>query len=112
MQIKMFEIRDSMTFIPAIGIAMNEPTTEADRYLLRRSGYALESIPNGGCVLFGRAVGGEFRYDPYDWPTNPRTMRVAHQIVVEQWESLSSGDVLCIEYYLGERQMPKVSESI
>lgn len=112
MQIKLFEVRDAGTFIPCIGIAMNEPASEAERYLLRRSGYALEQVGDGGCVLFGRMDGGEFHYDGYDWPMNPRTMRTAALYIESNWHELQSGDVICVETILGERATPKTSERL
>lgn len=48
--------------------------------------------------------------DPYAWGQNPRTKYVAHKYIIENWDKLSTGDVVYVETILGERDTPKVSE--
>ena len=112
MRVKLLEVRDSATFIPCIGIEMSSPETEQEHYLLRRAGYSLQPASCGGCVLFGRLDGKEFHYDCYNWPAGARTMRVAHRYVAEHWDELESGDVICDEHILGDRDTPKLSERL
>jgi len=51
-------------------------------------------------------------YDCYDWPANPRTYRVAHDYIRHNWHTLEDGDVIDVEYILGETEVPKLSERI
>jgi hypothetical protein len=108
LSVKLFEIRDAATFIPAIGIRI-EPygfeVTTFERYLMRRAGYG-----DGFLVLFTRLDGGgESHYDPYGWKN--RTFQVAHDFVAKNWDSLDSGAVVDVEFILGLRPEPKSSES-
>lgn len=112
MQIKAFELRDRMTFIPMLGIDMNtddgalSESYYAQRYLLRRCGYACDGQPN---ILFCRMDGsGKVTNDPYDW--GDRTYQVAHNYVIDHWNELKDGDVIDVEFILGETKEKKKSE--
>ena len=111
MQIKLFEVRDEGTFIPAIAIKINEPANDAERFLMRRCGFP---IPNDQqtefSILFGRMQGGMFSADVYEWAG--RTMPVAHKYIEDNWDSLTTGDVVCVETILGLRETPKISERL
>ena len=107
MEVKLFEIRDRGTFIPAIGI-LCQSQDEKEIYLLRRSGYGADST----CVFLGRLATGGAEYDPYSWPGGARTMTVAHEWIERHWSELKSGDVICVETIEGERDTPKTSERL
>jgi hypothetical protein len=107
---KTFEIRDRMTFIPALAVKI-PPGCEADHYLLARAGFGeydrgvrvvlLKLVRNGsGCATS----------DPYSWPDH-RTMACAHDYITEEFDALESGTVIDVEYILGETSEPKRSES-
>jgi hypothetical protein len=103
---KLFEIRDRATFIPCFAILM-ESNEEVESYLLRRAGYG----PATNMVIFGRADGhGKAFYDPYDYCD--RTMKTAHQYIADNFHTLQTGDVVCVETILGERPEPKISERL
>jgi hypothetical protein len=108
MEIKCLEIRDRGTFIPVIclrPVAENE----AQRYLLRRDGYRADhSEP---CIIMIDAQCRGVAYDPYDWINDARTKREAHHYIRENWHDLRDGDVIDVEYILGETTEKKVSES-
>jgi hypothetical protein len=118
MQIKLFEVRDRATLIPCFGIRMAPGAAtpgevsldidqfEAEKYLLQRAGFGFE-YP---LVFFGRLEGGECRYDPFQWDCSSRTVPEAHRYVAAHWEELTSGDVIDVEYILGEKDTTKVSE--
>ena len=122
MQIKLFEVRDRATFIPCFGILMAPTRTigagpfcdrtyrecDAEEFLLSRAGYGFE-YP---LVLFGRLEDGECQHDPYNWRGSARTMPEAHRHVSLHWNELSSGDVIDVEFILGEKATPKVSERL
>ena len=107
MQCKCLEIRDAMTFIPVICIKPI-PDNEEQRYLLRRDGYS--GGPAERCVIYINAQCRDVAYDPYDWPSNPRTHRVAHAYIEEHWDELKDGDVIDVEFILGEALTKKISE--
>lgn len=105
MIVKAIEIRDSMTFIPALAIKM-APATEGQRYLLRRAGYSL-ARPS---IMLMRMRSGRAEYNPYGWPDNPRTMRAAHLWIKKHFDELEDGAVVDVEFILGETKKPKRSE--
>ncbi len=116
MQIKLIEIRDKATFIPAMAVRLlvTEPYTEGSQefWLLRRAGYAAEQIAHDTSdpyILLIKLDGVEAEYDPFAW-SNQRTMGNAHRELIDRWPLYSSGDVLDIEFVLGEVLNPKESE--
>ena len=107
MQVKVLEIRDEGTFIPALAVNMN-PVGEHQRYLLRRCGYPCDGRAN---VILTRLDGnGKATNDPYEW--GGRTWPVAHTYIIEHWEELNDGDVVDVSFILGETEKPKVSERL
>lgn len=108
MQAKALEIRDSMTFIPALAVNIN-PMNAEQRYLMRRVGYPCDGFPN---VILTRLAGeGQATNDPYAWP-NSRTMAVAHNYIIDNWDALKDGDVVDVEFILGEKDKPAISERL
>lgn len=105
MEIKLFEIRDIGTFIPALAVNMDFPA-EGQRYLLRRCGYPLDGSPN--ILLTHLSADGKVSNDPYSW--GGRTWPIAHQYIIENWPKLKNGDVIDVEFILGESKNPKISE--
>ena len=111
LSVKLVEIRDRATFIPAMIIRMWSDDPK-ERYLLERAGYSLSMND----ILLCRIDGGddvEAQIDPLEWGYNPRTMRVAHHSIVKRgWHNIGSGQVIDVEYILGETDTAKVSERI
>lgn len=104
MIVKAVEIRDAATFIPALAIKM-VPATEGQRYLLRRAGYGFDR-PS---ITLVRMVDCGANCDPFGWGN--RTMRVAHLWITGHFDEMSdSGDVVDVEFILGETKKPKRSE--
>ena len=110
MECKTFEIRDRHTFIPALAVRLN-PTCEEDRYLLARAGFGQTPDVQGEYVCLWHMDGGNglMTCDEYDWKN--RTMQVAHAHAKKNWDSLRSGDVIDVEFILGETSTAKQSES-
>lgn len=108
MEIKLFEIRDRATFIPAFAIRPL-PNDEKQFYLLRSAGYGCD--PSHKIIIFGALHGGQCEYDPYNW-TGSRTMKHAHHYIEEHFDTLNSGDVIDVEYILGETTEPKISQQV
>ena len=108
MEIKCLEVRDEGTFIPVICIRPI-PDNGDQRYLLRRDGYSGEE--NERCVIVIKAQCEGCAYDPYDWPRN-RTMQNAHLFIETYWSELCDGDVVDVQFILGETKRKKLSERI
>lgn len=101
-EMKVFEIRDRMTFIPAMGVRISG----ADDPLLWRAGFANEHEIT--YVLLMHLTRSEMRYDPFGW--GDRTMYQAHRHIERNWSSLPNGAVVDVEYILNESDSPKRSE--
>jgi hypothetical protein len=95
---KLLEIRDAGTFIPALAIQVSG----ADGYLMRRAGFESPMI-----YLITLAT-ERACYDPFNWSN--RTMCTAHQYIEREWATLTDGDVIDVEFILGESAEPKRSE--
>ena len=107
MKAKTLEIRDEATFIPCLAVDVN-PDNEGQRYLMRRCGYPCDGQPN---VIVTRLDGsGPASNDPYSW--GGRTWPVAHDYIIDHWDSLSDGDVVDVSFILGESTTPKLSERV
>lgn len=107
MIIKAIEIRDAATFIPAVAIKM-EPANEAQRYLMARVGFR-----DGAGVVLMVLNTQKATADPYDWPSlglGPRTMPVVHVWLEQHFDEVVDGDVIDVEFILGETSAPKASE--
>jgi len=120
---KLFEVRDRATFIPVIAVHL-APTTPiicnrnllelpsdhpAELYLLNVLGYSggqrTDFTPY---ILLARASCGDAHYDPNHWMD--RTMKTAHKYITENWIQINSGDVVDVEFILGETTEPKKSQ--
>lgn len=104
---KVFEIRDSMTFIPALAVKIERDRAEgeAEAYLLGRAGH-------GEAVQLTHLQTGASQLDLYEWGQNPRTMFVAHQYIEQHFDELEHGAVVDVEFILGIRSSPKESERL
>lgn len=107
MKIKLLEVRDRATFIPVMAI-LNVAENVAQRRLLRSAGFG---EPYDLVTFTYLKARGPAHYDFYDWPDNPRTMRVAHEWVYANWDQLSDGDVVDVEFILGETTEKKTAEA-
>jgi len=100
MTAKLLEIRDRATFVPALAIQVSGE----DGYLMRRAGFGQSMV-----YLIMLAT-EKCRYDPYTWD-NQRTMGNAHRYIEDHFAGLKDGDVVDVEFILGETKAPKISES-
>lgn len=97
---KLLEIRDRATFISALAIRVSGD----DGYLMRRAGF------NAPMIYLIALATERACYDPYNWGN--RTMRTAHHHIEVMWDTLKDGDVVDVEFVLGETRTPKESESV
>lgn len=100
MEIKLLEIRDKATFIPAMAVRISG----SDGYLARRAGFG------NPMVVLTHLASMRCAYDPYDWGN--RTMTEAHNYIQNSWDALTDHDVVDVEWVLGETRSIKVSESL
>jgi hypothetical protein len=106
MEIKCLEIRDSATFIPVICIRPVAVNAE-QLYLLRRDGYRADEDEDFIIMIDAQCRG--VNYDPFNWHDR-RTKATAHHFIRENWALLRDGDVVDVEFILGETASMKVSE--
>ena len=114
MKAKALELRDEGTFIALLAVDMNPPASPSgiyrpQLYLLRRCGYPCDGRPN---VLITKLAGdgSKASNDPYYW--SDRTMATAHKWIIEHWDQIEDGQVIDVEYILGEKPEPKRSERL
>lgn len=109
MTIKLLEIRDSATFIPVAAFRPDpyQAQSEAGAYLLQRAGF----VPRTDCIFVIRLATGGAEYDEYNW-AGSRTMCVAHGYIRINFNSLKDGDVVDVEFILGETKEVKISERL
>lgn len=113
MESKLFELRDTGTFLPVIAIRL-EPTNVEDRYLLAITGYGLKIESQRKYILMGKLSTANLKCSPNEHEGYPtvRTLPMAHQHILKHWEELKSGDVIDVEFILGETKEPKVSQRL
>lgn len=111
MQIKLFELRDSATFIPVMAIKLGAQG-DVENFLLARSGYGKDAITQNGYIVMFALPGGldKVTSDPYEWGN--RTRQVSCDYIIRKWDLLNSGDVIDVQYILGETTAPKTSERL
>ena len=108
MKIKVLELRDRNTFIPVMAFKPI-PDNEKQRYLLRRDGWSCRDDEH--CVMVIDTHNHRAMYDPHAYGRNPRTFPVAHQYIEKHWDELKDGDVIDVEFILGETSSKKESEA-
>lgn len=117
MEVKLIEVRDRATFIPAMAIRLGSASysceaTLREGYLFARAGYGPNRVSHMEYVFMVQLAGGTGMgtSDPYDWES--QTMQVVHSWLINQknWENFLSGDVIDVEFITGVTSQPKVSE--
>lgn len=109
MQVKLFEIRDRATFIPAMAVKLDGNCSDQEDWLLRRAGYGMDAA-NRNYVYLTHLSEGITQYDQYRWGCCSRTMTSAHGYILDHFDELISGQVIDVEFILGESTTPKESE--
>lgn len=107
MRTKLFEVRDSMTFIPVAAIHLL-PAGDAERYLLSRAGFGQTIDEQDQYILVVWLAENRVEADPAAWGS--RTLGIAHRHILDNWADLQTGDVIDVEFIVGERPRPKRSE--
>lgn len=109
-EIKFLEIRDRGTFIGVMAIELQPRSmVMAELYILAKAGYGVQLAPESQYILYTHLERGIAYVDPYEW--GDRTNQTAHSYIRDHWASLKSGDVIDVEYILGETTVPKKTEA-
>ncbi len=106
METKVLEIRDEGTHIPALAIKMLADNEVSEYYIHYRTGYSRD----GSGVVLMMLSNQKASSDPYEW--GGRTMPVAHNYIIEHFDTLSDGDVVDVSFILGETKEPRISERL
>jgi len=101
---KILELRDKGTFIPILctQIGGEISTSGQENWLLRRAGFG------SNLIQLTSFIKGQSKYDYYEW--GDRTYQVAHKYIEENWDDIKPGDVIDVEFILGDTDEPKTTE--
>lgn len=109
----LLEVRDVATTIPVLAMRLGSLDEKAKR-LLRRAGFGRSDEEHAGYVFVWNMTSGgvprvtQATTDPFSW--SGRTMQEAHRYIRENFSKLKDGDVIDVEFILGETSEPKRSE--
>lgn len=106
--IKTVEIRDRATLIPAFAIKML-PSDEYELFLFKNAGYGyvhhcVMLVPIEAPWLSARSS-DEYR-------NSARTLPIAHQWIEDHFDEIKNGDVIDVEFILGEKDRPSLNSFI
>jgi hypothetical protein len=90
-----------------LAICPSPVSNPRERACWRRAGYETLEL----YVLLAPLEGsrkGRIEYDPYAW--GDRTTYTVHMHLTQHWNEIQSGDLLDVEFILGEKPAPKTSE--
>ena len=104
---KVLEVRDIATHIDVLAIRMLAKNDIQNYYIHVRSGYPRNGSCIGMVTLNNCAPGN---VDPYAW--GDRTYATAHHYIYDHFDELIDGDVVDVEFILGEKPTKKVSERL
>ena len=107
MKAKMLEVRDSMTCMPCLAVSFHTDNPD-DAHLMWRSGWG--HYGNGEVLVMFPSCDKEARIDPMTWPQTSRTRRIAHEYIVRHFNDLAPGDVVDVQFILGETTVKKEKE--
>jgi len=111
MTCKVIEIRDRGTHIEAMAIRMKADNPNQVYGIHERSGHPVD----GSSIVLMHLDSLKATNDPYEWPSlgmGPRTMVEAHNFIIDYFDEIADGEVVDVEYLLGETKAPKVSENL
>lgn len=104
---KMVEVRDRGTCIPMLAIKLAETHNSQEHWLLKRGGWT----PGSDVLLVKMTDNVEIQHDPYCWD-NRRTYGNVHNWIKEHFDKIVPGQVIDVEFILGEVDRPKTSERL
>lgn len=130
LETKLFEVRDSGTFIVVMATRLipiwdsqslrTGLFTNGIHSIAGKEAWLLDRVglghPDSYQILMSRVENGESTLDPDYWMyesplgKGTRTLRAAHSYIEQAFSQLKSGDVIDVEFILGETTEPKQSE--
>jgi hypothetical protein len=102
MNVKILEVRDRATFLPVMATE-TEPENCDQQRLLRAAGFGMDTH-----IILSKLEGGKCTCDPWKW--GDRTIHNAHVYIEKNWDTLVDGDVIDVEFILGETKTKKLSQ--
>ena len=107
--IKTVEIRDRATYIPAFAIRMWGSDVK-ELFLFKSCGYGIM----GSCVMLIplQAPWLSARCSDEQKNMNGRTIAEAHKWIEKNFSSINNGDVVDVEFILGEKDKPSLNSCI
>jgi hypothetical protein len=103
---KVLEIRDTCTHIPVLAIRMQAQNGIQRYYIHGRCGYPSD----GSCIAMIILNDCDGNCDPYAW--GDRTRARAHHYIYDHFDELKDGDVVDVQFILGETPAKKISERL
>lgn len=109
MEQKLFELRDVWTMMSVMATRLGGRSPK-EIWLLDRGGFG-KTIKRQESFVILTTLDPDCRsnYDPYEWSYG-RTLRLAHAYIRDNWERLTSGDLIDVEYEEEESSVSKTSE--
>jgi hypothetical protein len=108
MRTLILEVRDRATCIPVLAVEVLDLDNMQNYYWLHeRCGHPPNPL-NPNILVTRVEANGKAYVDPYDW--SDRTMKTAHHHIISNWGNLKDGEVVDVEFILGETKEPKQSE--
>lgn len=98
--IKTVEIRDRGTLIPAFAIKML-PSDEKELFLFKGAGYGWV---NPCIMLVALESPWHSARCSEEWINSTRTMPAAHKWIEDYFDEIANGDVIDVEFILGEKE--------
>lgn len=105
MEIKILEVRDRATCMPVMAVKVDGDCNDQENWLLKKAGFG--DAENRYYVYLIDIVNHVVQHDPYSWS---RTLREAHKFIQENFDNITAGQVVDVEYILGESKQPKISD--
>jgi hypothetical protein len=110
MNTKIFEVRDRMTCCVVMATAFRAPLSRRDRNLLALAGYGRDEDLDR-YVLLAKINGGADRINDDSFAWGDRTFHTVHRFLEEQFDNLTSGDLLDVRVILGETDTPATTDA-
>jgi inhibitor of KinA sporulation pathway (predicted exonuclease) len=96
---KYIEVRDRATCMSVLAIKI-DTERQVEREIIYWSGH-------GGFIMMIDLAGPKIERAWAHWGKNDRTRSEAHKYIEENWDKIQSGDVVDVEFVLGEVKKPK-----
>jgi hypothetical protein len=103
---KLLEIRDRMTFVPALAVRVRHEPGDGSRpnQLIARGGFH-----HGEGIYLIRLADARAQVDPYEW-LNDRTHKAVHLHLIDHWSEVKDGELIDARVILGEETVPAETE--